>query len=297
MARASWDDLRMAYQVAVTGSLSKVGKHLGVNHATVLRHVNALEDALKIKLFLRHQRGYQLTAAGRLLLDEMPEIEQRLNHLEHLLKNEEKHMRGPLLITTVNDYMPRLSAAMKAFRDSYPEIQLQIIATDEILSLASGVAHVSLRMGQKPNDPDIIVRPLTSFLVSYYAADSYVSKFGIPNSREEYNNHFWVMPSGGKQNIPFIQKMLVDIDSSRLVYQSNSFLDIQAVVVEGMGIGPMPVDAAARQPHLHKLKCVESWGGDSAWFTYHRDMKQNAKVQALYSCLEQELSRSEIQPT
>ena len=39
-----WDDLRVAYQVAESGSLSRAGKQLGINHTTVLRAVNRLEQ-------------------------------------------------------------------------------------------------------------------------------------------------------------------------------------------------------------------------------------------------------------
>ena len=290
-SKTSWDDLRIAYEVAVSGSLSKAGKKLEMNHATVLRHINKLEQTLDVKLFLRHQRGYQLTDAGRLLVNEMPEIMQGFNRLESLLCSTENHLSGPLVITTVNDYMPSLTKSLKLFRDIYPEVQLQIIATDEILSLAASQAHVSLRMGTQPVEPDLIVRPMSSYLVSYYAADSYVKKYGLPDRPEQFNEHFWVMPSGEKRRIPFIKFMLSQIDDSRIAYQSNSFVDLQSVLIEGMGIGPMLDEVAAQHPHLWRLECIPVQAGDGMWFCYHRDMKSNIKVQALYTFLDQHLPK------
>ena len=41
-----WDDFRIAYQLSLLGSLSRTGELLGVNHSTVLRSVNRLEEAL-----------------------------------------------------------------------------------------------------------------------------------------------------------------------------------------------------------------------------------------------------------
>ncbi|MGY0218319.1 LysR family transcriptional regulator [Endozoicomonadaceae bacterium StTr2] len=290
-SRVRWDDLRIAYEVAISGSLSKAGKVLGMNHATVLRHINALEQGLDVKLFLRHQRGYQLTDAGRLLISEMPDIVQRFNRLESLLDSAEKHLSGPLVITTVNDYIPSLTSSFKLFRDIYPEVQLQIIATDDILPLSSGSAHVSLRMGHQPDDPDLIANALTSYRISYYAADSYVKAYGMPQNETQYNEHFWVMPSGAKQKIPFIRCMLDLIDDSRLAYQSNSFVDLQAALIEGMGIGPMLDEVAAKHPHLWKLDCFPVQEGDGMWFCYHRDMKSNIKIQALYTFLDQRLPK------
>ena len=54
----------------------------------------------------------------------------------------------------------------------------------------------------------------------------------------------------------------------------------------------MPADAAEKLPHLSELNAVDSKGHDQAWFVYHRDMKKNAKVQALYSFLKEKLGDS-----
>lgn len=290
MSSVSWDDLRVAWQVAASGSLSRAGKVLGMNHTTVLRRINALEGSLGVKLFLRQQRGYQLTDAGRLLVSEMPDISLRVGRLENLLVSAENHLSGPLLITTVIDYMPRINGALKAFRDIYPEVQLQIIATDDILPLSSGAAHISLRMGAQPDELDIIARPLTTFRFGYYASQAYIDRYGFPACREDYSKHFWVMPTGEKRNISFVQAVLKWTDETRLAYQSNTFLDLQSAIVEGMGIGPMSADAAESYGHLQRLEGEGTSGDDPVWFVYHRDTKANKKVQALYTFLEQHLS-------
>ncbi|WP_281645853.1 LysR family transcriptional regulator [Parendozoicomonas sp. Alg238-R29] len=290
MNQVSWDELRIAWQVASSGSLSKAGKVLGMNHATVLRRVNALEESLNVRLFLRHQRGYQLTDAGRLLISEMPDINQRMSRLENLLVSTENRLSGPLLITTVIDYMPRINVALKAFRDIYPEVQLQIIATDDILPLSSGMAHISLRMGSQPGELDVVARSLMDIQVGYFASSEYISQHGLPSASEEFNQHFWVMPSGGKQQIPFIKAIIEQLEPQQLAYQSNNFLDLQSAIVEGMGIGPMPVDAAEKHLNLRQLECVEDCEADPVWFAYHRDMKTNRKVQALYTFMAQHLS-------
>jgi DNA-binding transcriptional LysR family regulator len=61
----NWDEIRTAYQVARMGTVSGAAEVLGVHHATVIRHIDALEAALGAKLFQRHARGYTATEAGR----------------------------------------------------------------------------------------------------------------------------------------------------------------------------------------------------------------------------------------
>ena len=64
----NWDEIRTAYQVARLGTVSGAAEVLGVHHATVIRHIDALEKRLGAKLFQRHARGYTPTEAGRDLL-------------------------------------------------------------------------------------------------------------------------------------------------------------------------------------------------------------------------------------
>ena len=62
----NWDEIRTAYQVARMGTVSGAAEILGVHHATVIRHIDALEARLGVKLFQRHARGYTATEAGPL---------------------------------------------------------------------------------------------------------------------------------------------------------------------------------------------------------------------------------------
>jgi len=64
----NWDEIRTAFQVAQRGTVSGAAEVLGVHHATVIRHIDALEARLAVKLFQRHERGYNPTADGQYLM-------------------------------------------------------------------------------------------------------------------------------------------------------------------------------------------------------------------------------------
>ncbi len=282
-----WDDYRVAYQVALSGSLNKAAKVLLCNHATVLRHVNRLEEALNIKLFIRHQRGYRLTDAGIILVNEMPSIYAEFNRLESLLGSVEQDISGNLRITTLPEFSNLLNPALLAFRKHYPDLRIQLMTTDEIIPLSSGAAHVSLRAGSQPQDPDLIAREVLKVKMQYYAADSYVKERGTPLSSSEYHQHDWVMPSADKQHIPYVKKVLDKIGTENIVYQSNHFLDIQSAVTAGIGIGLISDIDAKQFDNLHQLSLenIQEISSDSLWYVYHRDLKSNAKVKALYRYL------------
>lgn len=290
MSQASWDDFRIAYQVAKSGTLSKAGKILQMNHATVLRHVNRLEESLDTKLFIRNQRGYQLTDAGELVVKELPEIQKSFSRLENLMASAEKNISGNLRITTLSDFSPLLNPALKAFRQSYPNLRIQIIATDDVVPLSTGAAHVSMRVGAQPNEPDLIVRKLNAPDIFYYAADSYVQEHGLPKDESEFNQHLWALPSNEKRKIPFIKQILNHIDEEKIIYQSNHFPDIHNAVIEGMAIGPIGIHHAKNHDHLHKLDIKLDLSIEGLWFVYHKDLKNSARIQALYEFLSKTLN-------
>ena len=62
--RFQWDDLRILLFVLRFGSYAKAARHARLSLATVGRRIRALEDALGLKLVVRHRDGHKLTPAG-----------------------------------------------------------------------------------------------------------------------------------------------------------------------------------------------------------------------------------------
>lgn len=273
----------MAYQVAIDGSLSKAGQSLNINHATVLRRINQLEEALEIKLFIRHQRGYQLTDAGHLLMDEMPELIARFATLENQLQNVEGNMSGELRITTVNTYIPEFSLILNAFRTKYPTVRIKLITTDDIVPLDSGIAHIALRVGAKPNGVDLIVKSISQIKTSFYAHKDYIKAYGCPQSIKDFIDYSWVLPSSEKYHIPYITYIVNKIEKSNIVFQCNSFPDVSQAVIAGMGIGPVSDTYAKQVPNLVPIPIDLPKDEESIWFVYHKDLKHSFRIKCFYN--------------
>lgn len=71
-----WDDLQIVLAVAEHRSLSGAARQLGVNHATVLRRIEALERNIGIDLFDRPPGGYRLRAEAQEMLSSLRAISE-----------------------------------------------------------------------------------------------------------------------------------------------------------------------------------------------------------------------------
>ncbi|KJZ11538.1 hypothetical protein TW85_17105 [Marinomonas sp. S3726] len=288
--QANWDDFRIALQVAESGTLTKAGRMLNMNHTTVLRHINQLEESLNLKLFIRHQRGYQLTDAGRLMLNSVPSIRQDFDKLVHDLTSVEQGEHGKLRITTLSGHSPLLNNAIESFYREFPNTKIQIIATEKTIPVESGITHISIRIGAQPKEPDIIVKKLMHLNVGYYASEDYIARYNLPKSISDYNQHYWAFPSGLKQSVPFIKQVAMHVKEERIIYQSNLFSDLHSVINKGMAIGPMAEYEAKKYQGLKRLPIELDQDGEVLWFVYHKDLKTNIHIQAFYRHLINSLS-------
>ena len=62
--------LQIFLEVVDSGSFTKASKRLLVTPASVMKHMNKLENRLGLTLFKRSNHGVQLTAAGKPLYED-----------------------------------------------------------------------------------------------------------------------------------------------------------------------------------------------------------------------------------
>lgn len=279
----SWDDMYIACVVAEHGALSRAGQVLDKTHSTVLRHVDRLEEQLQVKLFIRHQRGYRLTDAGRMLVERMQPIISEVQRLQVQLRSQDATPTGTLSISTVSDFSAFFAPILRGFREEYPQTRVHVVATDEVLSLTGSDVQVAIRMGQQPREPDLIARRLLAVKLNYYASPRYIERFGLPRSIADIEQHYWVLPSGEKQNIPGIRALAESLPADRVAFLSNSFTDIHSAVVEGMGIGPIGglQLASGHETQIQPVEFGVPIESANMWFVYHRDLRNSARIRAL----------------
>ena len=117
----NWDEIRTAYQVARMGTVSGAADALGVHHATVIRHIDALEKRLGAKLFQRHARGYTPTEAGQDLFSVASVADDQFTQLAGRIRGRGDEVTGDLVVTSLGDLSPLLVPSIAAFQARHPD--------------------------------------------------------------------------------------------------------------------------------------------------------------------------------
>ena len=283
----SWHDIHIAYQVAKLGTLSAAAAHLNVHHSTVLRHIDALEQSLNCKLFHRHARGYTATEQGKLLFQEAQQTQERFDRMLGKLAGKDTDLSGTLVITTVNTMSPLLMPIIGRFQQEHPNIQVELAGDARIFKLEYGEAHVSIRPGAQPKDPDYVVQPLCEMQVSLYASQAYLSKYGPLQNLQELQGHKFLSTISPLNNIASQRWMNETLDKSQVVFRGSDFNLLQDAIENGLGVAPLNCQIASNNPKLLQLIPAPPEWTYKLWLVTHRDIHHSPKVQAFTKTLKE----------
>jgi DNA-binding transcriptional LysR family regulator len=137
MRDVDWDDLRVFLAVSERGSISGAAKFLNVNHSTVLRRLASLEKRLGARLFDRLPDGYEMTAQGEELRNQLRGVSEQIEAAQRSLRGRDLRLSGAIRITTTDTLMRGLLMPYLAeFRDLNPAIQIEIAVNNTFLSLS-----------------------------------------------------------------------------------------------------------------------------------------------------------------
>ena len=276
----SWDEIRTAYHVAQAGTVSGAAEALGVHHATVIRHVNALEERLGVKLFQRHPRGYTATEAGEDLLLVARATNDQFDQMVSRIRGRGEEVTGELVVTSLHTVSPRLVPILTRFRAAHPGLIVRYLTGDRILRLEYGEAHVAIRAGAPPDNPDNVVQRFGTLPMAIYAAESYLSRRGVPAGEDDLAGHDFVSLDDAESRAPFARWLRERIPPERIVFRASDIRIMREAVVAGAGLGFVSCWDAPRWDELRQvLPSRDEWAAP-LWLVTHVDLHRTTKVQA-----------------
>jgi DNA-binding transcriptional LysR family regulator len=142
-----WDDVRYFLAVAREGSVRAAAERLEVNHSTVLRRVAQLEERLGAQMFEKLPSGYRLTDVGEEVLEYAEQMEVSSNQLATRVLGRDQSVRGRLRVTMAPTLATHLLMPDCAeFAALHPDIEMEILSSDEPVNLTNREADVAIRV-------------------------------------------------------------------------------------------------------------------------------------------------------
>jgi DNA-binding transcriptional LysR family regulator len=292
----NWDEIRTAYHVARMGTVSGAAEVLGVHHATVIRHIDALEQRLGVKLFQRHPRGYTATEAGEDLLRVAAATDDQFAQLAGRIKGHGKDVTGDLVITSLAGLDALILPVLAAFRAAHPGIVLRYLTGERLFRLEYGEAHVAIRAGSVPDQPDNVVQPFISMQPALFAAPAYADRHGLPDGPDDFANHYFVSNDDKSNRAPFNQWLWNTIPQENVIFRSTDMSALEMAIVGGMGIGFLSQWEADLHPELLEIAPFRPEWEAPLWLVTHVDLHRTTKVQTFLSFLKAHAKGETVAP-
>lgn len=283
----NWDEIRTAYQVARLGTVSGAAEVLGVHHATVIRHIDALEKRMGTRLFQRHARGYAPTEAGRDLLTVAQTTEEQFAQLSSRIKGQGETVTGEMVVTSIAGLSDLVVPVLAQFQADFPGVQVRFLTDMRVFRLDYGEAHVAIRAGAAPEEPDNVAQPLVRVRTGLYASKSYVARHGLPSSEADFAGHRFVTADNEASRAPFHRWLRGVVPPEAVIFRATEPAALTRALGDGIGIGFLSAYVAEARDDVVEVMAPRPEWEAPLWLVTHVDLHRTRKVQALLAQLKE----------
>jgi DNA-binding transcriptional LysR family regulator len=272
----SWDDLRTVLAVVRGGTLAKASQALGVNYTTVARRVSRLEAALDTRLFDRLADGYHPTPAGLAVARRAEAMDTQSQDLLREVSSLQEDVAGPLVVTAPQLLIAsHLHQVIGDFMQAYPQVDLTVRATNDLLDLNRREADLAIRIQRNPHET-LVGKRLAAQQTAAFASAELVQRMRDGKAWGWLGFTNWTQPP---------QASLRRFPDARILLRFDDMIAVIAAAKAGIGVARMPL-FVGRDNGLQQVDVMESQDYADIWALSHRDIARVPKVQAFRDMLD-----------
>ncbi|MFL6777248.1 MAG: LysR family transcriptional regulator, partial [Sphingomicrobium sp.] len=241
-------------------SFRRAAADLGVTPSAVSQAVRALERRVGAALLFRTTRSVGLTEAGQRFFDRAAPAFEELVAAADAARDLGQRPTGLLRLSAPRGVVPLLlEPVLASFCQTYPDIELEIVASDEMIDLATGGFDAGIRLGELIAPDMVAVRLTRPFPYVVVGSPDYLESRGIPGRPEDLRNHaclrlrrsngaiaHWLFTEAGRSIEVMVGGPLIAQDYSTLVGAAG----------RSLGLAQVPAPLAASTIAAGKLRAV-----------------------------------------
>lgn len=285
-----WNHIRTFVATAEAGSFSAAARQMRATQPTVGRQITALEEHLGVSLFERI--GYKLivTPAGDDLLRYARKMEGAAQDIGRVAFGRSNEIAGKVTITATDLYAQRILAPLLAeLHKAAPDIQLEIIPSNDRVDLQKREADIALRNGD-PIEPELIQTRLPDGEGCFYAANGYVIAHGPFENAQDAKRAQFIDIDMNMRYANYLNSLGMDLAPSNFAFQTESLDLMWTLVKSGLGIGPCDRRIADPDPSVTQVFSDLPPTPIPTYLMVHRDVRTNRRVRTVFDFLVAKLS-------
>jgi DNA-binding transcriptional LysR family regulator len=252
------DGVEAFLAVARRKSFRRAAADLGVTPSAISQAVRALEARIGAPLFTRTTRSVGLTEAGERFLARARPAFEELVAAGEAARDLGGRPAGLLRLAVPRAVVPLiLQPIIASFCEAYPDIELEIAASEELVDIAQQGFDAGVRLGQFIAADMTIVRLTPPFRFVVVGSPTYLARAGAPDRPEDLRNHACLRQRLSNGSIALWRFL----DGNRPLEVSvagpliaNDFPSLLTAALEGVGLAQLPEPVAKAAVHDRRLR-------------------------------------------
>jgi DNA-binding transcriptional LysR family regulator len=251
------DGVEAFLSVAQHRSFRKAAAELGVTPSAMSQAIRAFEARVGAALFIRTTRSVSLTEAGERFLSRAKPAFEELVAASEVARDLGQRPAGLLRLTVPRAVVPiLLEPLIASFCQAFPELELEIAASEELVDIAAGGFDAGIRLGQFIAADMVAVRLTPPFPLVVVGSPGYLRRRGRPERIDDLRQHAclrirrsngsigpWSFVSGNKPVEAIVSGPLI----------AHDFPTMLGAAMEGLGLAQVPEPIAAGAVKAGKL--------------------------------------------
>lgn len=234
--------MRAFVEAVKANGFSAAARNLDVPRSKISKQIQALEQELGVQLLMRTTRSLHLTSVGSEYYESAKEILMALDSAEQRAQAGTGQLKGVLRVNAPMSFGVRvLAPLLPHFHAQHPDIEVQVVLTDQLVDPIQGGFDITLRIASLP-DSSLSARRIMPAPRLLVASPAYLERCGEPATPEALESHTFLeygyLQGGASLQLTRGQET-VRVATSGPLCANNG--DVLAVAAEaGMGIALLP---------------------------------------------------------
>jgi len=243
------DGVEVFLSVARHRSFRKAAVELGVSPSAISQAIRVLEARVGAALFMRTTRSVGLTEAGERFFSRAKPAFEELVAASEAARGLGQRPAGLLRLSVPRAVVPiLLEPLIASFCQAYPDVEVEIAASEELVDLASEGFDAGIRMGQFVAADMVAVRLTPPFRFVTVGSAAYFARHAQPKRPNDLQHHACLRmrrSSGALAPWSFNDNGdVIDMVVSGPMI-ANDFPTMLGAAIEGMGLAQVPEPIAA----------------------------------------------------
>jgi DNA-binding transcriptional LysR family regulator len=281
-----WSLVRSFLAALDQGSLLGASRLLRMSQPTLGRHIAELESQLGVVLFERTGRGLVPSATALQLAQSARSMEAAALQLSRTLSGAQSQSAGTVRITASVPVAVRLLPAVLAdMRRALPDIQVELVASNQVSNLLRREADIAVRM-MRPEQNSLIARKIGDVRLGAYASRGYLASHAPLRKGADLLQHELIGSDADPAILQGFAALGYPVTRSTFALRSDDLIVQWQAVRAGLGVG-FCADYMARGD----ADVVEVLAGQlkipplPMWLAVHREIRTSTRIRRTFDFL------------